>query len=343
MSTSLEPYRIIQIQNDDQFEDFCCEVARDWLGDFAAQRYGRDGQKQGGIDIKAVNYRGHLEKVVIQCKYKKDPKNFNKAAAKREIEETLKIAIESHEFDVFIYACTLERDNELQDYADALTCIYHKQVKIWFWNDLKGVVGIYPRLQRFYAEGSSNSGVQLLHPDFLKSLESRQADPFHFYTAKVYGDLQWIGVFKGLAAQRNCKPAIEAMLDTLFAKPFLEKKIAGVIYGEGGSGKSTLLRLIALDRAKQGYICWWVENMDSFINHDSSSISENSHLHHLVFVEDWYRNMKDNSGTAFFTWLKDQRNVLVLIGDRSFQSSVYGSYCYNGSQYQPESRIKRTH
>ncbi|MEI6848373.1 MAG: hypothetical protein WCK32_10240, partial [Chlorobiaceae bacterium] len=129
-------------------------------------------------------------------------------------------------------------------------------------------------------------------------------------------------------------------------KAFFGKKIAAVLYGEGGSGKSTLLRQIALDRAKKGYICWWVENMDSFINHDASSISENSHLRHLVFVEDWYRNMKDNSGTAFFTWLKDQRNVLVLIGDRSFQSSVYGSYCYNGSQYQllpSENRVVLEH
>ncbi|MEI6848374.1 MAG: hypothetical protein WCK32_10245 [Chlorobiaceae bacterium] len=224
MSTSLEPYRIIPIQNDDQFEDFCCEVARNFFGDFAAQRYGRDGQWQGGIDIKATNYRSDRKKVVIQCKYKNDPKNFKQSAAKKEIKETLDFAIKSHEFEVFIYASTLERDTILQDYAVYLSSIYKKQVVIWFWNDLKGAVRFYPRLQRIYAEGSFNSGVQLLQPDFLKSLESRQADPFHFYTAKVYGDQQWLGVFKGLAAQRNCMQAIDAMLDTLFAKPFLEKK-----------------------------------------------------------------------------------------------------------------------
>ena len=177
-------------------------------------------------------------------------------------------------------------------------------------------------------------------------MEDRRADPFLFYTAKVEGDWQWIGVWKGLAAQRNCRPTIDAMLDTLFVKPFLDTKIAAVVYGEGGSGKSTLLRQIALDRAKQGYICWWVENMDSFTNHDAKSISENSHLRHLVFVEDWYRNMKNKSGTEFFTWLKGQRNVLVLIGDRSFQSSVYSSYCYHDSKYQllpSENRIVLEH
>ena len=341
MSTFLNPYRIIPIQSSDQFEDFCCEVARDWFGDFAAQRYGRSGQKQGGIDINATNRlitaannKGGGQKVVVQCKYKKDPKNYGSADAIREIEHDLQSAIASHQFDVFIYASTLERRTELKDNADALTLLYNKEVQIWFWDDLEQAVHIHPRLQRMYAEGSISSGVQLLHPDILKSLESRQADPFHFYTAKVDGDWQWLGVCKGLAAQRKCRPAIDEMLDTLFAKPFLDTKIAAVVYGEGGSGKSTLLRQLAIDRAKQGYICWWVENMADFINHDAKSISENSQLRHLVFMEDWYRNMKDKSGTDFFTWLKGQHNVLVLIGDRSFQSSVYGSYCYHDSKYQ---------
>lgn len=335
----MNPYRIIPIQNKDQFEDFCCEVARDWFGDFAAQRYGRSGQKQGGIDINTTNRvitainRGGAQKIVIQCKYKKDPKNFGSDDVIRELEQDLQSAIASHQFDVFIYASTLERRTELKDKADVLTLTYKKEVQIWFWDDLDQAVRIYPRLQRMYAEGSISSGVQLLHPDFLKSLENRQADPFQFYTAKVDGDWQWLGVWKGLAAQRKCRPYIEEMLDNLFAKPLLDTKIAAVVYGEGGSGKSTLLRQIALDHAKQGYICWWVENMDSFINHDAKSISENSHLRHLVFVEDWYRNMKDKSGTDFFTWLKGQHNVLVLIGDRSFQSSVYGSYCYYDSKY----------
>ena len=341
MSTFLNPYRIIPIQSSDQFEDFCCEVARDWFGDFAAQRYGRSGQKQGGIDINATNRlitaannKGGAQKVVVQCKYKKDPKNYGSADAIREIEHDLQSAIASHQFDVFIYASTLERRTELKDKADEFTIQYNKEVQIWFWDDLEQAVRIHPRLQRMYAEGSISTGVQLLHPDILKSLESRQADPLHFYTAKVDGDWQWIGVCKGLAAQRKCRPAIDEMLDTLFTKPFLDTKIAAVVYGEGGSGKSTLLRQLAIDRAKQGYICWWVENMAVFINHDAKSISENSQLRHLIFMEDWYRNMKDKSNTDFFTWLKGQHNVLVLIGDRSFQSSVYGSYCYHDSKYQ---------
>ena len=353
MSTFLNPYRIIPIQNSDQFEDFCCEVARDWFGDFAAQRYGRNGQRQGGIDINttnreitAISNKGSAQKVVIQCKYKKDPKNFSSADAIKEIEQDLKSAIASHQFNVFIYACTLERRTELKDKADEFTGTYNKDVQIWFWDDLEQAVRIHPRLQRMYVEGRICGGVQLLHPDFLKDLEIRPADPFHFYTAKVSGDWQWLGVLHGLAAQRNCRPDIEGTLDNLFAKSFLDTKIAAVVYGEGGSGKSTLLRQIALDRAKQGFICWWVENIDSFINHDAKSISENDQPRHLVFVEDWYRNMKDKSGTEFFTWLKGQRNVLVLIGDRSFQSSVYGSYCYYDSTYQllpSENRIVLEH
>ncbi|MFT5691583.1 MAG: hypothetical protein ACI92E_000912 [Oceanicoccus sp.] len=337
----MNPSRIIPIQNSDQFEDFCCEIARDWFGDFAAQRYGRSGQTQGGIDINATsreisacNIRGDSEKVVIQCKYRKDPKNCRSSKVIQELEKDLKSALAAHRFDVFIYACTLERRTELKGGADRLSLAYNKEVQIWFWDDLEQAVHIHPRLQRMYAEDCISSGVQLLDPDFLDGLASKQADAFQFFTGKVTGDWQWLGVYHGLAAERTCRPEIDRILETLFEKPFLDTRIAALVYGEGGSGKSVLLRQIAIDHARHGVTSWWVENLEAFINHDAKSISLNSHLRHLVFVEDWYRNMKDTSGAKFFNWLTKQHNVLVIIGDRSFQSSIYGDYCYHGTEYQ---------
>lgn len=58
------------IENDKQFERFCCEIAKDVFGDYAAQCYGRSGQGQGGIDIRATNRRTGGGSIVIQCKYK---------------------------------------------------------------------------------------------------------------------------------------------------------------------------------------------------------------------------------------------------------------------------------
>ena len=43
------------------------------FGDFSAQRYGRSGQKQVGIDVRATNRRGNGNSIGIQCKFKAKP------------------------------------------------------------------------------------------------------------------------------------------------------------------------------------------------------------------------------------------------------------------------------
>lgn len=105
--------------NDQDFEALCCAIAKEKYADYNAQQYGRSGQKQWGIDIKATNKKGRQEKIVIQCKYKKDPPKFSGDKAKTErkavtdeMEAELMQALQSphFEFDVFVYAATIPND-----------------------------------------------------------------------------------------------------------------------------------------------------------------------------------------------------------------------------------------
>ena len=65
--------KLLPISNDDEFERFCCEIAKDVFGDFSAQRLGGRGQRQGGIDITATIRRGAREAIGLQCKFKSKP------------------------------------------------------------------------------------------------------------------------------------------------------------------------------------------------------------------------------------------------------------------------------
>ena len=50
------------INNDKEFEELCCLIAQYKYGDFDAQQYGRRGQKQWGVDIRATNKKTNNQK-----------------------------------------------------------------------------------------------------------------------------------------------------------------------------------------------------------------------------------------------------------------------------------------
>ena len=49
----MKSQRLIPIKNEIDFETLCCDIAKEKYSDYDAQKYGRRGQKQWGIDIKA--------------------------------------------------------------------------------------------------------------------------------------------------------------------------------------------------------------------------------------------------------------------------------------------------
>jgi energy-coupling factor transporter ATP-binding protein EcfA2 len=166
---------------------------------------------------------------------------------------------------------------------------------------------------------------------------------FRFYSGSSSQNEQWFGVLNELDYQRDCLPLINKQVEELFKKDSLDCKVGALVYGEGGCGKSTLLRRIAIDILikNKRYINWWVEDIDVFMDYESSCISDNPDQKHIVFIDDWYRNKPEDKGRRFFRWVKQQFNVLVLIGDRknngTYMQHLYGNKAFN---LKPSENIK---
>ena len=350
----MKRYNVSFPDNDQDFETLCCAIAKEKYADYNAQQYGRSGQKQWGIDIKATNKKGKQEKIVIQCKYKNDPPKFSGSNAdrerkdiKQEMEHELKQALgsPSFNFDVFIYAATIPNDTQIEDFAKVLEIKYQKEVIVWTITTIEQDIRFYPRLTRLYTESGKRFGVELIDKDFIDSLEQKiwkgeySPSVFKFYTGTQTQYEQWCGLLQKWDAPRQSVEVIENQLNRLFALPYIQAKVAAVVYGEGGSGKSTLLRRIAIDciQKEKPYTIWWVESIDVFLEFDAQSIEAAHRQKHLIIIDDWYRNVglrNKERANDFFTWLKNiDDNVLVLIGDRQ-NHGFYREYVYENKTYQ---------
>ncbi len=307
-------------------------MAKHVFDDFNAHRYGRNGQTQRGIDICANDHRSKRGTIVIQCKFLAKP-DTSKAPTDLidELKRDYRDALENHSFDEFIFASTFPDSTQLTEAAKALTAQYGKRVNIWSQKDLDDAVKAHPRLQRLFAGVDPISGVTLIDQDFLDNLVSISTNPFQFYAGVRRNHTQWAGIVQEFDAPRQVRAAVDARVDLLFGEPALDSRVAAVVLGDGGSGKSTLLRRIAVDRARVGAcVCWWVVRTKDFLDFDRISIEESHDLRHLIFIDDWYENVRnDDDASAFFLWLTStKKNVLVLIGDRKETGRAYMQHLY---------------
>ncbi|MEG4026767.1 MULTISPECIES: restriction endonuclease [unclassified Microcoleus] len=119
----------------DEFEDITWEIYKRKWHDNHAQKYGRSGQPQNGIDIygqenSSGNYIG------VQCKRYKDNK-LNKEIIKEEI---VKAEGFSSPLNEYIIATTESRDTKLQDFVWSLNEERRLENKflvyIVFWEDI---------------------------------------------------------------------------------------------------------------------------------------------------------------------------------------------------------------
>ena len=69
------------------------------------------------------------------------------------------------------------------------------------------------------------------------------------------------------------------------------------------------------------------------MTYDAVAIGESQHLRHLVFIDDWYRNVRTDDAGDFFIWLNSANasNVRVVIGDRKAAGRFYMQYLYAGN------------
>lgn len=124
-----DQYDIPPLKSWDQFQKMVCELFREIWQDPHAQEFGRQGQKQDGIDIigcRASNNKYEAVQATIESP-------LTKTKIKKDYESSKIFEIK---FDCFIIASTSPRDVELQKNALELSSIGPYKCVIWFWEDI---------------------------------------------------------------------------------------------------------------------------------------------------------------------------------------------------------------
>lgn len=121
----------------DDFESICFDLWKSIWGDPAAHHYGRQGQRQNGVDIYG---RGRYDEslIGIQCKGKN--RNYGKKLTVKEVNaECNKARKFKHKLGAFIMATTSPRDNKIQDHCLTLNenKEYEFNVDSWSWDDIE--------------------------------------------------------------------------------------------------------------------------------------------------------------------------------------------------------------
>ncbi|MEZ6992253.1 MULTISPECIES: hypothetical protein [unclassified Aeromonas] len=140
------------------FERLTLDIAKiQWKDDYA-ERHGRAGQAQGGIDIFGYNHNAH-EQTGIQCKKRtlktklSHESPSNTLTAQEIDEELLKAKSSAHGLDRFVIATSGPRDAELQNHVASLNRSELKiKVSIKFWDDYVEFLNDHPELMYRYYE-----------------------------------------------------------------------------------------------------------------------------------------------------------------------------------------------
>ncbi|NMF57299.1 restriction endonuclease [Pseudanabaena yagii] len=119
----------------DEFEDIVWEIyTRRWQDPYA-QRYGRHGQAQNGVDIYGRQSNSD-KNIAVQCKRFED-KSFKPTTITSEVEKTKKF---THPISEYLIATTTSRDTEIQNFVMKLTQERTSEnkfpVHVIFWDDL---------------------------------------------------------------------------------------------------------------------------------------------------------------------------------------------------------------
>ncbi len=138
LDRQINPDRIDPPNNDEMFEDVCRDLAREAWKDPSANRVGRSGQNQFGIDVRGFDENGKI--TGIQCR-KKDL--LLKGKLTENDIRTVVADAKKHNppLERLIIATTLPRDINLQNIAFSITVENKKTglftVEIWSWEDIK--------------------------------------------------------------------------------------------------------------------------------------------------------------------------------------------------------------
>lgn len=140
------------------FEKLTLDIVKiEWKDDYA-ERHGREGQAQGGLDV--LGYNHHMEEHTgIQCKKralkaKPSYESPSNTLTIKEIDDELaKVKSSNHNLDRFIIATSGPRDSELQKHVSALNKKEPNiKLTIRFWDDYVEFLNNHPELMYRYYE-----------------------------------------------------------------------------------------------------------------------------------------------------------------------------------------------
>jgi hypothetical protein len=316
-----DPSTIPLPTTDDEFERLCLLITRDKYG-AEYYRYGRNGQKQFGIDIYSAYHNGRY----LQCKLYK--KNGVDAILIMQLKKDVKQAIQKFpNLKQFIYAVSINTNTTLQDACNELS---NDTVKVipWFWNQLQEDIAQSKWLLRYYL--NSVPGAQWISEDFIQK-ELMKGDiekwqPLNFYSSISF--VQWYGTIKRWDAPREHYSSICQAINNSFTNRYGDLPTAALVCGDGGSGKSVLLRRLAVDLRNDYTVYWIADNAKDFLENEwIYDIENNPNENYLLVLEDWYRNYSKTddriSANTLLQKVRNKPNVRLLIGDRANTNASY--------------------
>ncbi len=130
-------------QND--FEDLCEAIAREYWRDPTAERFGNQGHEQYGIDIMSplAQEAGESRVLAIQCKKKKlnTGRKLSKADIDGSLEKAEKLTLKLSRLMV---ATTSSKDTNIQTHIATINIDRDKKgqfpVAVWFWEDIEKIL-----------------------------------------------------------------------------------------------------------------------------------------------------------------------------------------------------------
>lgn len=127
----------------EQFQKMVCELFKEIWQDPHAKEFGRQGQKQDGIDIIGIR-PGKTNYEAVQATIESP---LTKKKIKKDYDASRDLGIK---LDSFIIASTNKRDVELLKYAIKLSDKGPHRCTIWFWEDLVEKLSDYDQIRKKY-------------------------------------------------------------------------------------------------------------------------------------------------------------------------------------------------
>jgi uncharacterized protein (DUF2267 family) len=266
----------------DEFEDLCLALFRAEWKDSAAQKNGRQGQKQAGVDVFGRNYAQGGGLWGVQCKGKNS--GYRGELTQKEVDaELAKADTFTPQLAHWIIATTAANDAALQAYARTLSeQRATKQlcpVEIFFWESIEALLHKHRAVAEIY------------YPDHFAQL-SPPVKPLRLPAISL--------------SSYFCDPAkhLEQLRQQLLEKGSSALLAAATVQGMGGVGKTQLALKYGLQFQDEYAGVWWLQAETASLLEQECTLF--CHKQGLPLVPG------ESASAAMCTWLNGQTGWLLV-------------------------------